>query len=93
MLKALNLENINKSYGSIKALRNINLTISDGEFFSLLGPSGSGKTTCLKVIAGFEAPDEGSVVIFDQEVTNIPPFKRQVNTVFQDYALFPHMNV
>ena len=93
MLKALNLENINKSYGAIKALRNINLTISDGEFFSLLGPSGSGKTTCLKVIAGFEAPDEGGVVIFDQEVTNIPPFKRQVNTVFQDYALFPHMNV
>ena len=93
MLKALNLENINKSYGSIQALRDINLTISDGEFFSLLGPSGSGKTTCLKVIAGFEAPDEGSVVIFDQEVTNIPPFKRQVNTVFQDYALFPHMNV
>ena len=75
MLKALNLENINKSYGSIQALRDINLTISDGEFFSLLGPSGSGKTTCLKVIAGFEAPDEGSVVIFDQEVTNIPPFK------------------
>lgn len=93
MRKALNLENINKSYGAIQALRNINLTISDGEFFSLLGPSGSGKTTCLKVIAGFEAPDNGDVVIFDQEVTNIPPFKRQVNTVFQDYALFPHMNV
>tara|TARA_B100000929_G_scaffold248450_1_gene207470 strand:+ start:383 stop:1414 length:1032 start_codon:yes stop_codon:yes gene_type:complete len=93
MLKALNLENINKSYGLIDALNNINLTIRDGEFFSLLGPSGSGKTTCLKVIAGFEAPDEGIVSIFGEEVTNIPPFKRHVNTVFQDYALFPHMNV
>jgi putative spermidine/putrescine transport system ATP-binding protein len=93
MLKALNLENINKSYGLINALNNINLTIRDGEFFSLLGPSGSGKTTCLKVIAGFEAPDEGIVSIFGEEVTNIPPFKRHVNTVFQDYALFPHMNV
>ncbi len=93
MLKALNLENINKSYGFINALNNINLTIRDGEFFSLLGPSGSGKTTCLKVIAGFEAPDEGIVSIFGEEVTNIPPFKRHVNTVFQDYALFPHMNV
>ena len=93
MLNALKLSDINKSYGLIKALININLTIEDGEFFSLLGPSGSGKTTCLKVIAGFESPDQGEVSIFDQIVTNIPPFKRQVNTVFQDYALFPHMNV
>ena len=93
MLKALTLKNINKSYGLIKALDNIDLTVSDGEFFSLLGPSGSGKTTCLKVIAGFEAPDIGNVTIFNEEVTNIPPFKRAVNTVFQDYALFPHMNV
>ena len=93
MLKALNLQNINKSYGPIRALDNINLTASDGEFFSLLGPSGSGKTTCLKVIAGFEAPDSGIVSIFEEDVTNIPPFKRHVNTVFQDYALFPHMNV
>jgi putative spermidine/putrescine transport system ATP-binding protein len=93
MLNALKLSDINKSYGLIKALSNINLTIEDGEFFSLLGPSGSGKTTCLKVIAGFESPDKGEVSIFDQIVTNIPPFKRQVNTVFQDYALFPHMNV
>ena len=93
MLKALTLKNINKSYGLIKALDNIDLTVSDGEFFSLLGPSGSGKTTCLKVIAGFEAPDIGNVTIFNEDVTNIPPFKRAVNTVFQDYALFPHMNV
>ena len=93
MLNALKLSDINKSYGLIKALSNIQLTIEDGEFFSLLGPSGSGKTTCLKVIAGFESPDKGEVSIFDQIVTNIPPFKRHVNTVFQDYALFPHMNV
>ena len=93
MLNALKLSDINKSYGLIKALSNINLTIEDGEFFSLLGPSGSGKTTCLKVIEGFESPDKGEVSIFDKIVTNIPPFKRQVNTVFQDYALFPHMNV
>ena len=93
MLNALKLSDINKSYGLIKALSNINLTIEDGEFFSLLGPSGSGKTTCLKVIAGFESPDKGEVSIFDQIVTNIRPCKRQVNTVFQDYALFPHMNV
>lgn len=93
MLNALKLSDINKSYGLIKALSNIKLTIEDGEFFSLLGPSGSGKTTCLKVIAGFESPDKGEVAIFDQIVTNIPPFKRHVNTVFQDYALFPHMNV
>ena len=93
MLKALNLKHINKSYGLIKALDNIDLTVDGGEFFSLLGPSGSGKTTCLKVIAGFEAPDNGHVSIFEEEVTNIPPFKRHVNTVFQDYALFPHMNV
>ena len=93
MLNALKLSDINKSYGLIKALSNIKLTIEDGEFFSLLGPSGSGKTTCLKVIAGFESPDKGEVSIFDQIVTNIPPFKRHVNTVFQDYALFPHMNV
>ena len=93
MLKALNLNNINKSYGLIKALDDIDFIVNDGEFFSLLGPSGSGKTTCLKVIAGFEAPDNGNVSIFGEDVTNIPPFKRHVNTVFQDYALFPHMNV
>ena len=93
MVKALNLNNINKSYGLIKALDDIDFSVNDGEFFSLLGPSGSGKTTCLKVIAGFEAPDNGNVSIFEEDVTNIPPFKRHVNTVFQDYALFPHMNV
>tara|TARA_X000000368_G_C23052584_1_gene722200 strand:- start:1218 stop:2228 length:1011 start_codon:yes stop_codon:yes gene_type:complete len=90
---ALKLESINKSYGEVVALKDINLEVYDGEFFSLLGPSGSGKTTCLKVIAGFENSDTGSVNLFDEYVTDKPPFKRLVNTVFQDYALFPHMNV
>ncbi len=93
MIKALELRNINKKFNETVALDNIHLEINDGEFFSLLGPSGSGKTTCLKVIGGFEQPDSGKVSLFNENVTNIPPFKRNVNTVFQDYALFPHMNV
>ena len=93
MIKALELKNINKKFNETVALDNIHLEINDGEFFSLLGPSGSGKTTCLKVIGGFEQPDSGNVTLFNENVTDIPPFKRNVNTVFQDYALFPHMNV
>ena len=93
MIKALKLRNINKNFNETVALDNIHLEINDGEFFSLLGPSGSGKTTCLKVIGGFEQPDSGNVSLFNENVTDIPPFKRNVNTVFQDYALFPHMNV
>ena len=93
MIKALELKNINKKFNETVALNNIQLEINDGEFFSLLGPSGSGKTTCLKVIGGFENPDSGFVKLFNKDVTHIPPFKREVNTVFQDYALFPHMNV
>ena len=93
MIKALELKNINKKFNETVALNNIQLEINDGEFFSLLGPSGSGKTTCLKVIGGFENPDSGFVKLFNKDVTQIPPFKRDVNTVFQDYALFPHMNV
>jgi len=93
MIKALELKNINKKFNETVALDNIHLEINDGEFFSLLGPSGSGKTTCLKVIGGFEQPDSGNVSLFNENVTDTPPFKRNVNTVFQDYALFPHMNV
>jgi putative spermidine/putrescine transport system ATP-binding protein len=93
MTIALKLSNINKSYADVSALLDIKLEINDGEFFSLLGPSGSGKTTCLKVIAGFELPDTGQIELFGKDVSSIPPFKRDVNTVFQDYALFPHMNV
>ena len=93
MTVALKLLNIKKSYADVSALLDIKLEINDGEFFSLLGPSGSGKTTCLKVIAGFELPDTGQIELFGKDVSSIPPFKRDVNTVFQDYALFPHMNV
>ena len=93
MTVAVELKNISKSYDNVNALVNVNLRISDGEFFSLLGPSGSGKTTCLKIIAGFEQANQGYVYLFGDEVSNVPPYKRKVNTVFQDYALFPHMSV
>ena len=93
MTLAVELKNISKIYDNINALKNVNLKISDGEFFSLLGPSGSGKTTCLKIIAGFEQANQGYVYLFGDEVSDIPPYKRKVNTVFQDYALFPHMSV
>ena len=93
MKTALKITNIQKRYGDVAALDQVHIEIFDGEFFSLLGPSGSGKTTCLKVIAGFEVPDSGTIHLFDEDVSSIPPFKRDVNTVFQDYALFPHMNV
>ena len=69
------------------------LDIAEGEFFAMLGPSGSGKTTCLRLIAGFEQPDEGHIEIFGETAEGVPPYKRNVNTVFQDYALFPHMTV
>ena len=79
--------------GSVAAVDGVDLEIADGEFFSMLGPSGSGKTTTLRLIAGFELPTEGRVWLHGQDVTNRPPFERDVNTVFQDYALFPHMTV
>ena len=93
MTDAVELKDISKIYDNIHALKNVNLNISDGEFFSLLGPSGSGKTTCLKIIAGFEQSNQGDVYLFGDEVSDVPPYKRKVNTVFQDYALFPHMTV
>ena len=93
MTLAVELKNISKIYDNVNALKNVNLKISDGEFFSLLGPSGSGKTTCLKIIAGFEQANQGYVYLFGDEVSSVPPYKRKVNTVFQDYALFPHMSV
>ena len=93
MKTALKITNIQKRYGDVAALDQVDIEIFDGEFFSLLGPSGSGKTTCLKVIAGFEVPDSGTIHLFDEDVSSIPPFKRDVNTVFQDYALFPHLTV
>jgi putative spermidine/putrescine transport system ATP-binding protein len=90
---AVQLSGIAKRFGDVVAVAGIDLEIADGEFFSMLGPSGSGKTTTLRMIAGFELPTEGRVVLHGQDVTRLAPFERDVNTVFQDYALFPHMTV
>ena len=90
---AIRLAGISRHFGEVKALDQIDLEIADGEFFSMLGPSGSGKTTCLRLIAGFDRPTAGSVFIYGADVTTLPPYERAVNTVFQDYALFPHMTV
>src|SRR6266581_4479513 len=82
-----------KRFGEFTAVDGINLQMPSGEFFSMLGPSGSGKTTTLRMIAGFERPTEGRILLHGRDVTGVPPFDRDVNTVFQDYALFPHMDV
>ena len=90
---AVSLEGVVKRFGDVVAVAGIDLEIADGEFFSMLGPSGSGKTSTLRMIAGFEVPTEGTIRLHGQDVTGVPPFDRDVNTVFQDYALFPHMTV
>ena len=87
------LSGLRKSYGPVVAVHGVDLDIMQGEFFSLLGPSGSGKTTTLRMIAGFELPTSGTVELGGVDVTGRAPFERDVNTVFQDYALFPHMSV
>jgi putative spermidine/putrescine transport system ATP-binding protein len=87
------VEGARKTYGDVVAVDHVDLTVAAGEFFTLLGPSGSGKTTTLRIIAGFERPDEGRVTLGGEDITNQPPYARDVNTVFQDYALFPHMTV
>ena len=84
---------LRKTYGDVVAVDHVDLEIEAGEFFTLLGPSGSGKTTTLRLIAGFERPDEGRVELSGVDVTNRAPYERDVNTAFQDYALFPHMTV
>jgi putative spermidine/putrescine transport system ATP-binding protein len=90
---AVRLDGARKTYGDVVAVDRVDLDIREDEFFTLLGPSGSGKTTCLRMIAGFERPDEGRVELAGRDVTDLPPYERDVNTVFQDYALFPHMSV
>lgn len=90
---AISLENISKEFGENKVLDNINLSIRKNEFLTLLGPSGCGKTTTLRIIGGFEQPSQGKVIFEGKDITQVPPYERQVNTVFQKYALFPHMNV
>ena len=89
----VSISNVSKHFGDFHALDNVNITINKGEFFSLLGPSGCGKTTLLRIIAGFEFPDDGTVLFDDTDVLPLPPNKRQSNTVFQSYALFPHLSV
>jgi putative spermidine/putrescine transport system ATP-binding protein len=89
----IRLAGLRKTYGEVVAVDGIDLEIAKGEFFTLLGPSGSGKTTTLRIIAGFEEPDAGSVELGGRDVIGVPPYDREVNTVFQDYALFPHMTV
>jgi len=93
MTTAVEFRNTSRHFGDVKAVDDVSFAIEEGEFFALLGPSGSGKTTCLRLIAGFERPSQGQINIFGENVLDIPPYKRNVNTVFQDYALFPHMNV
>jgi putative spermidine/putrescine transport system ATP-binding protein len=90
---AVSLDNVSKLFGEVTAVDGVSLDIADGEFFSMLGPSGSGKTTCLRMIAGFEVPSDGRVLLHGNDVSGLPPYDRDVNTVFQDYALFPHMTV
>jgi putative spermidine/putrescine transport system ATP-binding protein len=90
---AVRLEAVRKSYGDVVAVDGVDLEIHAGEFFTLLGPSGSGKTTTLRLIAGFERPDEGRIELAGRDVSREPPYSRDVNTVFQDYALFPHMTI
>ncbi len=89
----IEIRNLAKSFGNVKAVDDISIDIESGEFITLLGPSGSGKTTVLRMIAGFEDPDAGSIKLNGEDITHLPPFDRDVNTVFQDYALFPHMSV
>ncbi len=89
----IRLRGVRKTYGDVVAVAGIDLEIARGEFFTMLGPSGSGKTTTLRMIAGFELPDEGTVELGGRDVGDLPPYDREVNTVFQDYALFPHMTV
>ncbi|PWV98238.1 putative spermidine/putrescine transport system ATP-binding protein [Hoeflea marina] len=93
MTPAVTFSQVSRHFGSVRAVDALDLDIAPGEFFAMLGPSGSGKTTCLRLIAGFEQPTAGHIEIFGETADGVPPYRRNVNTVFQDYALFPHLNV
>ena len=93
MPAAIEFRGVERVYGSVRAVDGADFSIEPGEFFAMLGPSGSGKTTCLRLIAGFDAPTSGQVLLDGADVSGVPPYDRNVNTVFQDYALFPHMTV
>ncbi|MDR6294626.1 MULTISPECIES: ABC transporter ATP-binding protein [Inquilinus] len=90
---AVRFDHVSRHFGAVRAVNDVSFEIRDGEFFSMLGPSGSGKTTCLRLIAGFEQPTAGHLLLHGRDVSATPPYDRDVNTVFQDYALFPHMSV
>ncbi len=92
-MEFLQIEGVTKSFGSLVAVKDVTLEIKRGEFFALLGPSGCGKTTLLRILAGFERPDRGRVFLDGKDITDLPPNRRQVNTIFQNYALFPHLTV
>ncbi len=93
MVAAVSFQNVSRHFGAVRAVDDVSLEIAEGEFFAVLGPSGSGKTTCLRLIAGFDQPTDGHIEIFGETAEGVPPYRRNVNTVFQDYALFPHMRV
>jgi len=90
---AISFKSVSRYFGEVRAVDQVDLEVNDGEFFSMLGPSGSGKTTCLRMIAGCDRPTSGQIFLYGQNVSHLPPYERNVNTVFQDYALFPHMTI
>jgi putative spermidine/putrescine transport system ATP-binding protein len=92
-MEAVRFDNVYRHFGEVRAVDGVTFEIHDGEFFTMLGPSGSGKTTCLRLVAGFEHPSAGNIFLHGDDVSDKPPYERDVNTVFQDYALFPHMSV
>src|SRR5262249_35409665 len=92
-MNVLELRNVVKKFGSVKAVSGISFEVAEGQCVALLGPSGCGKTTTLRLIVGFETPDEGEIVIAGKDMRGIPPYERDAGLVFQDYALFPHMTV
>jgi putative spermidine/putrescine transport system ATP-binding protein len=93
MTAAIEFRGVSRIYGEVRAVDDVSFSVEPGEFFAMLGPSGSGKTTCLRLVAGFDTPDRGAVLLDGADVSDTPPYDRNVNTVFQDYALFPHMTV
>jgi putative spermidine/putrescine transport system ATP-binding protein len=93
MTSAVRFQKVSRHFGQVRAVDGVDLDVAPGEFFAMLGPSGSGKTTCLRLIAGFEQPSSGHIEIFGETAEGVPPYRRNVNTVFQDYALFPHLNI
>ena len=93
MTPAVRFQKVSRHFGQVRAVDGVDLEIAPGEFFAMLGPSGSGKTTCLRLIAGFEQPTSGHIQIFGETAEGVPPYRRNVNTVFQDYALFPHLSI